>query len=154
MAVKAIPDGYPVLTPYLVVQGAEKALEFYTHVFGGKERLRMQTPDGKIMHAEIEIGTSLLMLADPFPEMDIQAPRAGENVPVSLLLYVGDCDRVFAAAVEAGAKVLRPLADQFYGDRAGSLRDPFGHTWTIATHVEDVSPDETQRRAQAAMGNG
>jgi PhnB protein len=145
---KPIPDGYHSITPYLIVKEAAEALEFYKNAFGAKERMRMPGPGEKIMHAEIEIGGSIIMLADEFPEMNALSPVTLKGTPVSLHLYVEDVDRVFAQAVAAGAKIERPIADQFYGDRSGSLTDPFGHKWHIATHVEDVSEQELKRRMQ------
>ncbi|MGA9856098.1 MAG: VOC family protein [Gammaproteobacteria bacterium] len=147
--VKAIPAGYHSVTPYLIIQGAAAALDFYKRAFGAKEKLRM--PDGeRIGHAEILIGGSHVMLADEYPERDIHAPQPDARTPVGILLYVQDVDTVFKRAVAAGAKVERPLADQFYGDRTGGILDPFGHRWYLATHIEDVSPKEMQRRMQAA----
>jgi PhnB protein len=152
--VKPIPDGYHTATPYLIVSGAAKALEFYKKAFGATELFRMPQPDGRIGHAEMQIGNSRIMLADEFPERDIRSPQTLGGSPVSILLYVEDADRVFNQAVAAGAKVVRPLENQFYGDRMGGLTDPFGHAWHIATHIEDVSPEELQKRAAAAHGSG
>jgi PhnB protein len=151
MAVKAIPEGYHAATPYLVVDGAARALEFYRKAFGARERMRFAAPGGKIGHAEITIGDSVIMLADEHPEMGYRGPQATGGTPVSIHLYVENVDEVFPRAVSAGATVLRPVADQFYGDRSGTLRDPFGHVWNVATHKEDLSPEEMGRRAQAAM---
>ena len=151
MAVKPIPDGYHSVTPYLVVQGAARAIEFYRQAFGATELFRIDAPGGKVGHAEIRIGDSPVMLADEFPDMGANSPAAFGGTPVSLMIYVPDVDARFAAAVAAGATVQRPLKDQFYGDRSGTVIDPFGHVWTIATHVEDVPPDEMQARAAAAM---
>jgi PhnB protein len=145
--VKPIPDGYPVLTPYLIVRGAASAIDFYQRVFGAQERLRMAGPDGKVGHAELEFGSSLLMLADENEGMGYVSPQSLNGTPVWLTLYVEDVDAVFARAVAAGASVREPLEDKFYGDRAASVADPFGHVWSLMTHVEDVSPDEMQRRA-------
>jgi PhnB protein len=153
MAVKPIPDGYPRVSPYLVVDGAQKAIEFYTTVLGATERMRMDGPDGRIGHAELEVGDSLIMLADEFPEMGAKGPAAYGGSPVSISVYVEDVDAIFDKATEAGATVVRPLENQFYGDRSATFDDPFGHRWTIATHVEDVSPEEMGRRA-AEMGQG
>lgn len=150
--VKPIPDGYPRVTPYLCVDGANAAIEFYETVLGATERVRMGAPQGKVGHAELQIGDSLLMLADEFPEMGTRSPKALGGTPVTINLYVEDVDAVFGRAVQAGAKVLRPIENQFYGDRAGQFEDPFGHRWSIATHVEDVPPDEMERRAAQAMG--
>jgi PhnB protein len=150
--VKPIPDGYPQVVPYLCVDGANAAIDFYGRVFGAKERLRMPAPGGKVGHAELQIGDSLIMLADEFPDMGVRSPKSIGGTPVTMSMYVEDVDRVFRAAVEAGATALRPPEDQFYGDRAGQFEDPFGHRWSVATHVEDVPPEEMARRAAAAMG--
>lgn len=147
--VKPIPEGYHSITPYLIIRGAAKALDFYKRAFGAAELFRMESPDGRIGHAEIRIGDSPIMLADEHPDMGARSPEAWGGSPVSLMLYVEDVDRVFAQAVEAGAVVERPLADQFYGDRTGGLKDPFGHVWYVATHIEDVPPEELDRRAKA-----
>jgi PhnB protein len=150
--VKPIPDGYHSITPYLVVDGAVKAIDFYKKVFGATELMRMASPDGqRIGHAELKIGDSPIMLADEHPEMNIRGPQAIGGTPVSMMVYLEDVDTVFKRAVAAGGKELRPLADQFYGDRSGTFLDPFGHMWTVSTHVEDVPPDEMQKRAAAAM---
>jgi PhnB protein len=151
--VKPIPEGYHTATPYLIVTGAAKAIEFYKSAFGADEIMRMPQPDGRIGHAEIKIGDSTIMLADEFPEMGARSPQSLGGSPVSILLYVENVDTVFARAVAAGAKVQRPLADQFYGDRTGGVTDPFGHVWYIATHKEDVSEEEMKKRA-AAAGHG
>ena len=151
MAVKPIPDGYHSVTPYLIVQGAAAAIDFYKKVFGAKELFRVPGPGGKVGHAELQIGDSRIMLADEHPEMDAKAPGSFGGSPVGLMLYVEDVDARFNRAVAAGAKVKKPLADQFYGDRSGTLTDPFGHQWTIATHKEDVSPEEMDRRMKAMM---
>lgn len=150
--VNPIPEGYHAVTPYLIMKGAADAIDYYKKVFGATELLRMPAPGGKIGHAEIRIGDSVIMLADEVPEMGIVSPRSLGGSPVSILLYVDDVDAVFGQAVQNGAKVLRPIKDQFYGDRSGNLEDPFGHKWTIATHKEDVSPEEMQKRAAAAAG--
>ena len=154
MPVKAIPDGFRTVTPYLIVDGAAKALEFYVRAFGAEETFRFPTPDGKIGHAEIRIGDSMVMLADEYPGFGYKSPPAYGGTPVSICLYVADVDQLFARAIAAGARVQRPVQDQFYGDRTGTLIDPFGHVWSIATHKEDVSVEEMQRRAQAAHGGG
>jgi PhnB protein len=151
MATQAIPEGYRTATPYLIVQGAADAIEFYKRAFGATEMLRMADPQGRVGHAEIRIGDSVIMLADEHPAMGYRAPSSLGGSSVSILLYLEEVDAVFERAVRAGARVLRAVANQFYGDRSGTLEDPFGHVWTIATHVEDVSPDELQRRAEAAM---
>ncbi len=148
-SVKPIPEGYHSVTPYLIIRGAAKALAFYKLAFGATENLRMEAPDGRISHAEILIGDSTLMLADEHPEIGAKSPESWGGSPVSLMLYVENVDQVFAQAVKAGAAVERPLADQFYGDRTGGLKDPFGHVWYVATHIEDVSPEEMDRRAKA-----
>jgi PhnB protein len=147
--VKAIPEGYHAVTPYLVVDGAAKALDFYKRVFGATERMRMPGPDGKVGHAEIRVGDSTVMLADEHPEMGARGPGAFGGTPVSLHLYVPDVDATVNKAVAAGAKLLRPVEDKFYGDRMGTIEDPFGHHWHVSTHKEDVPPDEMARRAAA-----
>ncbi len=153
MAVKPIPDGYPQVTPYLHVDGAADAIEFYKSVFGAKERMQMPAPGGKIGHAEIEIGDSLVMLADEFPDMGVRGPSAYGGSPVTISVYVEDVDATYARALDAGAKSISDLENQFYGDRSAQFEDPFGHRWSIAQHVEDVPPDEMQRRAAEAMGS-
>lgn len=150
--VKPIPEGYHTATPYLIVSGAANAIEFYKKAFGATELFRMPQPDGRIGHAEIQIGNSRIMLADEHHEIGAKSPQTIGGSPVSILLYVEDADRVFNQAVVAGAKVVRPLQNQFYGDRMGGITDPFGHAWYIATHVEDVSPEELQKRAAAQHG--
>src|SRR4051812_9397309 len=145
MAAKPIPDGYQRVMPYLIVRGATKALDFYKRAFGGKERMRLPMGD-RIGHAEIQIGDCVVMLADEFPEMGAKSPETIGGTPVGLCLYVEDVDAVFKQALAAGGKEEKPVKDQFYGDRSGTLIDPFGHKWTIATHVEDVSPEEMRRR--------
>jgi PhnB protein len=147
--VKTIPDGYHSITPYLIVKGAAAAIDYYKEVFGATELLRIPQPDGRVGHAELEFGNSVVMLADEFPEMNTVGPQTLGNSPVGILLYVDDVDATFARAIAKGAKVQKPLADQFYGDRNGTVQDPFGHKWTIATHKEDVSPEEMQRRMAA-----
>jgi PhnB protein len=151
MAVKPIPDGYYTATPYLIVKGAARALDFYKQAFGAQELMRFPMPDGKVGHAEIKIGNSPIMLADEFPEMGHKSPESLGGSPVSIMLYVPDVDKTFAQALKAGGKELQPLKDQFYGDRSGTLTDPFGHVWTVATHKEDVSPEEMDRRHKAMM---
>lgn len=150
--VKPIPDDYARLTPYLHVDGAAAAIDFYTSVLGAVERMRMPTPEGKLGHAEIELGNSVIMLADEFPDMDALGPKSVGGTPVTLMVYVEDVDSVFERALQAGATSLSAVEDQFYGDRSGQFEDPFGHRWNVATHVEDVAPDEMQRRVEAAMG--
>ena len=146
MAVKAIPEGYHSVTPYLIVNGAAEALDFYKRALGAEETVRMPGPDGKIMHAEIRIGDSMVMLADEFPEMGARSPQSIGGTPVGLCVYVENVDKLFQQAVAAGAKVERPLQNQFYGDRSGTVIDPFGHKWTLGSHVEDVTPEEMERR--------
>ncbi len=148
--VRHIPVGYHAVTPYLIVQGAAEALQFYQKAFGAKEVFRMPLPSGKIAHAEIKIGDSHIMLADEVPEMLVRGPQSLGGTSVSILIYVKDVDSTAAQAVAAGLKELRPIKDQFYGDRSGTFQDPFGHIWTIATHKEDVSSEEIARRAAAA----
>ena len=147
--VKPIPDGYHAVTPLLVVNDAARAIEFYKSAFGAVERMRMAGPGGKIAHAEMTIGDSVIMLADEFPEWGDVGPKADGKSPVRIALYIDGVDEVARRAVAAGAKVLIPVADQFYGDRSGRLADPFGHLWIIATHKEDVSPGEMQKRMEA-----
>lgn len=151
MPVKPIPDGYHSVTPYLICKGAAQAIEFYKQAFGATELMRMPMPGGKLGHAEIRIGDSAVMLADEFPEMDVRGPQSLGGTSVSLLIYVPDVDTAFPQAIAAGGKEIRPLVDQFYGDRSGTLEDPFGHKWTIATHKEDVPPEEMQRRHEEFM---
>jgi PhnB protein len=151
MSVKPVPDGYHTVTPYLIVKGAARALDFYKQAFGATELMRMASPDGRVGHAEIRIGDSPIMLADEHPEMGYRGPEALGGTPVSIALYVEDVDALFRQAIAAGGKELRPVKDQFYGDRSGTLVDPFGHVWTIATHKLDLSPEELHRRAEAAM---
>jgi PhnB protein len=151
MAVKPIPDGYRTVTPYLIVKGAADAIEFYKRAFGATEMLRMADPQGRVGHAEIKIGDSVIMLADEHPAMGYRSPRSLGGSSVSILLYLEDVDGVFERAVKYGATAQRAVANQFYGDRSGTLEDPFGHVWTVATHVEDVPPEEMKRRAEAAM---
>jgi len=144
--VKPIPDGYHTATPYLIVRDAAKAIDFYKQAFGASEIMRMAGPGGKVMHAEIKIGNSPIMLADEFPEWDARSPQALGGSASSILLYVEDVDALTNRAVAAGATVVRPVQDQFYGDRTGTVVDPFGHKWSIGTHKEDVSPEEMQKR--------
>lgn len=150
MAVKPIPEGYHTVTPYLIVNDGVRALDFYKQAFGATELFRMQKPDGKIGHAEIKIGDSPIMLADEHPEAGAKSAQSLGGSSVSILLYVEDADAVTERAIAAGAKVLRPLQNQFYGDRSAALADPFGHAWHVATHIEDVSPEEMRKRAEAA----
>ena len=148
--VKPIPDGYHSVTPYLIADGAARALEFYRQAFGAEEKFRSTMPDGKIGHAEMRIGSSIVMLADENPQMGARGPKTVGGTPIMLMLYLEDVDKVFAQAVKAGATVERPLANAFYGDRTGGVVDPFGHRWYLAQHVEDVAPEEIERRAKAA----
>jgi PhnB protein len=147
MAVKPIPEGYRTLTPYLYIRGAGEAIDFYTKAFDAKERVRMPGPGGTVGHAELDIGDSMIMLAEESPDMGVSSPQTLGGTGVSFMVYVEDVDAAFKKAVEAGAKATRPVEDKFYGDRMGSLRDPFGHEWTLGTHVEDVSPSEMERRS-------
>jgi PhnB protein len=147
--VKPIPDGYHTVTPYLIVSDASKALEFYKQAFGATETTRMDGPGGKVMHAEIRIGDSAIMLADECPQMGARSPQQLGGSPVSLHLYVEDADSITNRATAAGATVIRPIQDQFYGDRSAMVTDPFGHTWNISTHKEDVSLEEIKKRAAA-----
>jgi len=149
MAVKPIPDGYHTATPYLIVRDAARAIAFYIQAFGATELMRFADPRGKVGHAEIKIGDSPIMLADEFPEMGHRSPQSLGGAAVSILLYVEDVDARFSQAIAAGAKALKPVAEQFYGDRSGTLQDPFGHMWTLATHKEDVTLEEIHRRFEA-----
>jgi PhnB protein len=151
MAVKPVPEGYHTVTPYLIVKGGARAIDFYKTAFGAVEKFRLAAPDGKIGHAEIMIGDSCVMLADEHPEMGARSPQTLGGTAAHFLIYAPEVDKRIAQAVAAGAKITRPIQDQFYGDRSGTIEDPFGHQWTIATHVEDVPPDEMARRAQAFM---
>jgi PhnB protein len=148
---KPIPEGYHTATPYLVARDAAAAIEFYKRAFGAKEMMRMAAPDGRIGHAEVTIGDSRIMISDEYPEMGARSPKTLGGTPVSIYLYVDDVDAVAGRALAAGAKAVRPVEDKFYGDRAGMLEDPFGHTWHVATHKEDLSAEELRRRADAAM---
>jgi PhnB protein len=147
--VKPIPDGYHTATPYLIVNDAAKALEFYKKAFGATEKMRIPAPGGKVGHAEIQIGDSPIMLADEHPEIGARSPQSFGGSPVSIMLYVEDVDAFVKRAVTAGAKVLRPVEDKFYGDRSGTLADPTGHVWHVATHKEDLSLEEIKRRGEA-----
>jgi len=151
MPAKPIPEGYHSVTPYLIVKGGVQALEFYKKAFGAEELFRMPVPDGKIGHAEFKIGDSIIMLADEYPDMGYKSPQAYGGSPIGLMIYVKDVDAQFPKALAAGGKVLKPLQDQFYGDRSGTLTDPFGHVWTISTHKEDLSPEEIDRRHKEFM---
>ncbi len=147
VAVKPIPEGYHTITPYLTVRGADRAIDFYRRAFGAKEHARMHGPDGKtVMHAELQIGDSRFFLGDEVPGMECSSPETLGGSPSGIYLYVRDVDEMFRKAVEAGATVKRPVENMFWGDRTGSLRDPFGHTWDLATRKEDLSPEEMKRR--------
>ena len=148
MAVKPIPDGYHSITPYLVCKGAAKAIEYYKNVFGATETVRMPGPDGKVMHAEVKIGDSMVMLSDENPDRGAVAP-SGKGRSQSVMLYTDNVDAVFKRAVDLGAKSIQDPTDMFWGDRMGNLEDPFGHQWALATHKEDVTPDEMEKRMQA-----
>ena len=150
-SVKPVPEDYHNVTPYLIVDGASGAIEFYKQVFGASELMRMAAPGGKVGHAEILIGDSRIMLADEFPEMGARGPKAFGGSPVHLYLYVEDVDGVARQAVAAGAKEIRPVKDQFYGDRSGAFEDPYGHLWHISTRKEDIPADELKRRADKVM---
>jgi PhnB protein len=152
--VKPIPDDYPRVTPYLIVDGADAAIDFYRTVLGATERMRMPMPDGRVGHAELEVGDAMIMLADENPDMDVHGPKSVGGTPVTLHVYVEDADSVFERAVQGGAKALRAVEDRFYGDRSGQFEDPFGHRWNVASHVEDVPADEMSRRASEAMATG
>jgi PhnB protein len=147
--VKPIPEGYSTVTPYLIVSNGAGAIDFYKQIFGAVEIMRIPGPGGRVGHAELRIGGSVIMLADENPQSGIFGPQSGKRPPVSLLVYVEQVDAVTAKAESNGAKIVRPPKDQFYGDRTATLTDPFGHEWTVATHVEDVSPEEMQKRASA-----
>ncbi|MFJ8011387.1 VOC family protein [Streptomyces sp. NPDC096339] len=151
MTVQPVPEGYPHVTPYLCIDGAAAAIDFYVSVLGARERMRMSAPGGRIGHAELELGNSLIMLADEYPGMDFRSPAAVGGTPVTLHVYVEDVDAVFAKALARGATELRPVKDEFYGDRTGQFKDPFGHRWNVASHIEDVQPDEMRRRSEEAM---
>jgi PhnB protein len=151
-SVKPIPDGYRGAIPYLTVKNAAAAIDFYKQAFGAAELMRMTAPDGKIGHAEIKIGDAILMLSDEYPEMNVLSPETIGGSPVVIHLYVENVDVTAGQAIAAGAKVVRPVEDQFYGDRAGKFTDPFGHHWWLATHKEDVAPEEMKKRAAALYG--
>jgi PhnB protein len=149
--VKHIPDGFHAITPYLTVNDAGEAIDFYKRAFGARERVRMPTPDGKVAHAELQIGDSIIMLGEECPEHGGVSPQTLEGSPVGLALYVEDVDKAFKRAVDAGASAKEPVEDKFWGDRAGSLTDPFGHKWMLLTHVEDVPPQEMKKRMSEAF---
>ncbi|HYB97716.1 MAG TPA: VOC family protein [Candidatus Limnocylindrales bacterium] len=150
--VRPIPEGYHSITPYLIVDDASAAIEFYKKAFGATELFRIPSPGNKIGHAELRIGNSIMMMADEHPEVGARSPRTIGGSPVSIMLYVEDVDAVARQAVAAGAKCVREVSNQFYGDRAGSFEDPFGHQWHVHTHVEDVSAEEMQRRSKEMHG--
>jgi PhnB protein len=150
--VNPIPEDYPRVIPYLSIDGAADAITFYATVFGATERVRMDGPDGKVGHAELQIGESVVMLADTFPDMGGKSPKTIGGTPVTIMVYVEDVDACFDRAIDNGATATRKVEDQFYGDRAGQFEDPFGHVWFVASHVEDVSPEEMEKRAAASMG--
>lgn len=152
--VNPIPDNYPRASAALAVDGAADAIEFYCAVFGARERMRIPAPGGKIGHAELEIGDSLIMVADEYPEMGFVGPKAIGGTPVTISVYVADADAAFAEAVSRGARPLREVADHFYGDRSGQFEDPWGHRWGVATHIEDVSPEELDRRVKEMFLGG
>jgi PhnB protein len=149
---KPIPDGYPRVTPYLYVDGARQAIEFYKSILGAEERMSMPGPDGKVGHAELTLGDSVIMLADEFPDMGALSPKSVGGSPVALHVYVEDVDATFEKAIKAGATVLRAVEDKFYGDRGGEFEDPYGHRWSIATHIEDLSPEEMEQRMGQMAG--
>ncbi|MFD7256402.1 VOC family protein [Streptomyces sp. NPDC059874] len=151
MTVQPIPEGYPRVTPYLCIDGASAAIEFYVTVLGARERMRMAAPDGRIGHAELELGNSVIMLADEYPGMGFRSPKAMGGTPVTLHVYVEDVDAVFAKALTKGATEVSAVKDEFYGDRTGQFEDPFGHRWNVATHIEDVPPAEMEKRSEEAM---
>jgi len=150
--VKPIPEGYHSVTPYLIIKGAAEAIEYYKKSFGATELFRMPTPDGKIGHAELKIGDSPIMLADEHPDFGHVGPQTLGGTPVGIMIYVDDVDTIYKRAISGGGQEVKPLQDQFYGDRSGTLKDPFGHMWTVATHVEDVAPEEMEKRMAAAHG--
>jgi PhnB protein len=149
---KPIPDNYPQVMPYLIVAGANEAIEFYKGVLGATERMRLEGPDGKVGHAELQIGEAVIMLADENPGMNIEGPKSVGGTPVTIHVYIEDADAAFERAVQAGATPLRAVEDQFYGDRSGQFEDPYGHRWNVATHVEDVSEEEMSQRAAEMAG--
>jgi PhnB protein len=154
MPAKPIPDGYHSVTPYMSIKDAARAIEFYKRAFDATERLRLVAPGGEIGHAEIKIGGSVIMLADPCETGPVRSPQALGGSSIGLHVYVEDVDALFARAVDAGAKVVKPVQDQFYGDRTGTLEDPFGHVWFLATHQEEVTPEEIAKRAEALFKQG
>jgi PhnB protein len=148
-----VPEGYHTITPYLAVEDASTAIDFYKKAFGAKERVQMAGPGGSVMHAELEVGDSLIMLSDPFPQASTKPPKELGGTSVSIFAYVEDIDSVYKQAIDAGATSLMEPDDMFWGDRFGSVQDPFGHSWTIATHVEDVSPEEMEARSKEFMAS-
>ena len=148
-----IPSGRHTITPHLIIKGASEAIEFYKKAFGAEELFRMPGPDGRIMHAELQIGDSRVMLSDEFPDMGVKGPQSLGGSPISLMLYLADVDAAFKRATDAGCEVRMPLANQFWGDRYGKVSDPFGHVWALGTHIEDVPAEEMPKRAQAAMAD-
>jgi len=152
MPTNPIPDNYSRISPYLCVDGASAAIEFYTQVLGATERLRLASPDGKIGHAELQLGDCVIMLSDEYAEMDVRSPRSIGGTPVAISVYVENVDEVFERALKEGAKALRPVENQFYGDRSGQFEDPFGHRWNVSSNVEELSPEEIKRRAAELMG--
>ncbi len=153
MAVQPVPEGYSTVTPYLAVPNAAEAIDFYTRALGAKETVRMDGPGGSIMHAELKLGDSLIMLSDPFPQASTKTPKELGGTSVSIFVYVDDIDALYKQAIDAGATSLMEPDDMFWGDRFGSIQDPFGHSWTIATHIEDVSPQEMQKRSEDFMAS-
>ncbi len=151
MAVNPVPEGYHSVSPALAIEGASEAIEFYKRAFGARERYRMPSPDGRVAHAELELGDSVVMVSDPFPQSTVRAPTQLGGTTVGIFLYVEDVDAVFQQAVDAGATVTMELEDMFWGDRFGSVTDPYGHSWSLASHVEDVPPEEMEERAKQAM---
>jgi PhnB protein len=151
MAAKPIPEGHHSVSPALAIDGASDAIDFYKRAFGANERSRMLGPDGKVAHAEVQIGDSIVMLSDPFPQSTVKAPSELGGTSVGMFVYVDDVDAVFQQAIDAGATVTMELDDMFWGDRFGSLTDPYGHSWSFATHIEDVPPEEMEDRAKQAM---
>jgi PhnB protein len=151
MRVKQVPEGYHTATPYLLIGGASKAIDYYRKAFGAEEVMRFADPSGTVAHAEIQIGDSRIMLGEEMPQIGFRGPRTIGSSPAGIALYVADVDAVFDRAIAAGGTAMRPVVDQFYGDRSGTLTDPFGHVWTVATHIEDVPPEEMRRRFEAHM---
>ena len=153
MSVNPVPEQYPGVTAYLVIRGASDAIEFYKKVFGAEETMRLAAPDGSIGHAELRIAGGVVMLADEVPDMDIKAPPTVGGSSVGLMVYVKDADAVFNSAIDAGATAFKPICDQFYGDRCGTIDDPFGHRWTIASRIEDLSPEDVTKKFEDLYGD-